>query len=161
MTRWPEGHEPPKEPEFMPLEEQTELFAQRIKNLGRFQFLLRPAIAEGHIGKEVVRLSIRDEDRDKETGAYQFPEAHLMQRLRAALGKHSGIPLKRLLAEQEKRIPPSLPETPYRLPSPQPRQPSRQTRQHTQPKPPTDGAQATTPDVATVTSPAGRQDLPT
>jgi hypothetical protein len=39
-----------EEPEFMPLEEQTELFAQRIKKLGRFQFLLRPALSEGHIG---------------------------------------------------------------------------------------------------------------
>jgi hypothetical protein len=65
-------------PVYMSLEEQTELFAQRIKNLGRFQFLLRPAIAEGHIGATVVPLTIRDLDRDKETGEYQFPELPLL-----------------------------------------------------------------------------------
>src|SRR5918997_12529 len=54
-----------EQPEFMPLEEQTELFAQRIKQLGRFHFLLRPAIAEGHIGSAVVPLTIQDIDRDK------------------------------------------------------------------------------------------------
>src|SRR5918998_59812 len=77
---------------YMPLEEQTELFAQRIKKLGRFQFLLRPALAEGHIGSEVLPVTIRDLDRDKETEEYQFPEAPLMQRLRTALAKHAGIP---------------------------------------------------------------------
>jgi hypothetical protein len=95
----------PMEPEFMPLEEQTEPFAKRIKRLGRFQFLLRPAIAEGHIGSAVVPLTIRDLDRDKETGEYQFPEAPLIHRLRAALAKQSGIPIHQLLQEQEKRIP--------------------------------------------------------
>jgi hypothetical protein len=108
----------------MPLDEQTELFAQRIKHLGRFQFLLRPAIAEGHIGKEVVRLSIRDEDRDTETGEYQFPDASLVQRVRAALAKQSGIPIQRLLAEQENRVPQVLPEQAVRLSPPQPRQSS-------------------------------------
>jgi hypothetical protein len=39
-------------PEFMDLEEQREIFAKRIKKLGRFQFLLRPAIAEGHSGQQ-------------------------------------------------------------------------------------------------------------
>jgi hypothetical protein len=92
------------EPEFMPLAEQTELFAQRITRLGRFQFLLRPAIAEGHIGSAVLPLTIQDVDRDKETGAYQFPETNLMQRLRAALVKHAGIPVIRLLQEQEARL---------------------------------------------------------
>jgi hypothetical protein len=109
-----------EEPEFMPLAEQTELFAQRIKGLGRFQFLLRPAIAEGHIGSAVLPLTIRDLDRDKETGEYQFPEIPLMRRLRAALAKHSGIPITRLLAEQENRIPQALPEKTVRLSLPQP-----------------------------------------
>jgi hypothetical protein len=147
------------EPQFMPLEKQTELFAKRIKNLGRFQFFLRPAYAEGDLGSEVSLLSIWNEDRDKETGAYQFPEAPLMQRLRAALAKQSGIPIQRLLQEQDARIPQALPEPAVRLIPSQPRQPSRQrksdfqTRQHTQPQPPTDGA--------TVPLPANRQDLPT
>jgi hypothetical protein len=91
------------EPEHMPLEEQTELFAQRIRKLGRFQFLLRPAIAEGHIGSEVLPLSIRDVDRDRITGEYQFPDAPLVARVHAALARQSGIPLKTLLAEAADR----------------------------------------------------------
>jgi hypothetical protein len=119
-----------EEPEFMNLEEQTELFAQRIKGLGRFQFLLRPAIAEGHIGSAVLPLSIRDEDRDKETGEYQFPEIPLMRRLRTALAKQSGIPLARLLQEQDARIPQALPEPTRRLSPPQPRLRQPQTNGH-------------------------------
>jgi hypothetical protein len=108
-----------KEPEFMPLEEQTELFAQQIKKLGRFQFLFRPAVAEGHIGSVVLPLSIRDLDRDKETGEYQFPESELMARLRTALAKQSGIPIARLLQEQENRLPQALPDSARRLIPPQ------------------------------------------
>jgi hypothetical protein len=108
-----------EEPEFMKLEEQTELFAQQIKKLGRFEFLLRPAIAEGHIGSAVLPLSIQHEDIDKATGKYQFPDSDLIHRLRVALAKQSGIPIARLLKEQETRVPHSLPEQPVRLiPSP-------------------------------------------
>jgi hypothetical protein len=92
------------EPEFMPLEEQRELFAQRIKQLGRFQFLLRPALAEGDIGSAVLPLSIRDVDRDKKTGAYQFPDPTLIARVRRALAAQSGIPVQTLLQEQENRL---------------------------------------------------------
>ena len=134
---------------FMPLEEQTELFAQRIKGLGRFQFLLRPAIAEGHIGSAVLPLSIQDLDRDKATGEHQFPEAPLMHRLRSALAKQSGIPVQRLLQEQEKRLPQALPEsirrlsTPQRLKRPQPRQTWPQPNGHREQQPP--GTQRTAP----------------
>src|SRR5918996_361830 len=107
---------------FMPLEEQTELFAQRIKKLGRFQFLLRPALAEGHIGSEVLPMTIRDLDRDKETGEYQFPDIPLLQRLRTALAKQSGTPIAWLLQEQEKRLPQAVPEPVVPLLPPQPRQ---------------------------------------
>jgi hypothetical protein len=116
-----EAYQPILEPEFMPLEEQTELFAQRIKGLGRFQFLLRPAVAEGHIGSTVLPLTIRDLDRDKETGEYQFPEVPLMQRLRTALAKQSGVPIARLLQEQENRLPQAVPALTQRLSPPQPR----------------------------------------
>jgi hypothetical protein len=133
VSRWassrPKGNEDSREPEFMKLEEQTELFAQRIRNLGRFQFLLRPAIAEGHIGSGVVPLSIRHEDIDKATGKYQFPDSDLIQQLRVALAKQSGIPIARLLKEQEHRVPQVLPEPPVRLMPSQPRQ----TRQQPNP----------------------------
>jgi hypothetical protein len=119
-----------EQPEFMALEEQTELFAQQIRNLGRFQFLLRPAIAEGHIGSAVLPLSIRHEDIDKETGKYQFPDSDLIQRLRIALAKQSGIPIARLLKEQENRVPPLLPEQPVRLVPSQPRQMRSQPNGH-------------------------------
>jgi hypothetical protein len=39
--------EPQKEPVFMPMQEQREVFAQRIQSLPRFSFLLRPALSEG------------------------------------------------------------------------------------------------------------------
>jgi hypothetical protein len=96
-----------EQPEFMHLDEQRELFAQRIKKLGRFQFLLRPAIAEGHIGSAVLPLTIRDVDWDKETNEYQYPDLPLMQRLRAALARQSGIQVATLLAEQETRLLPA------------------------------------------------------
>ena len=54
-----------EEPEFMPLNEQRELFAQRVKKLGLFQFLLRPALSEGSIGLSVLPLSIRNIDRTR------------------------------------------------------------------------------------------------
>jgi hypothetical protein len=142
--------DPIMEPVYMPLEEQTELFAQRIKKLGRFQFLLRPAIAEGHIGSAVLPLTIRDVDRDKETGEYQFPDIPLMQRLRTALAKQSGIPIQRLLQEQEHRLPQVLPEPIRRLTPVQPRL--------RQPQP--NGRQNQQPTGATPTLPAGSGEQP-
>jgi hypothetical protein len=116
-----------EEPEFLSLEEQTELFAQQIKGLGRFQFLFRPAVSEGHIGQAVSAISLQDVDWDEETGDYQYPDVPLITRLRTALAKHKGMPVARLLAEQEGRIPSVLPER--RLLAP-PR-----TQRITQPKP--------------------------
>jgi hypothetical protein len=125
----PNDYEPPKEPEFMPLEEQTELFAQRIKSLGRFQFLFRPAVAEGHIGAAVLPLSTQQEDIDPETGKYQFPDSALMARVRRVLATQSGITVHTILKEQEKRIPlPVLPET--TLSPLQPRQSSLRLKTH-------------------------------
>jgi hypothetical protein len=145
-----------EQPEFLHLDEQTELFAQRIKGLGRFQFLLRPAIAEGHIGSEVLPLTIRDLDRDKETGEYQFPDIPLMQRLRAALAKQSGIPIQRLLQEQENRLPQALPEPTRRLSPPQPRQAVKPPLRRPQPN----GHQNQQPTGTTPTLPAGSGEQP-
>jgi hypothetical protein len=103
------------EPEFLPLDEQTELFAQQIKKLGRFQFLLRPALAEGHIGSVVLPLTIRHEDVDPYTGQYQFPDNHLIARVRRVLAEKSGIPIQRLLTEQAGRL---LPAPVQRTPTP-------------------------------------------
>jgi hypothetical protein len=82
----------------------------------------------------VLPLSIRDIDRDKETGEYQFPEIPLMRRLRAALAKQSGVSIKKLLAEQENRVPQALPETAARLSPPQQRQLLPQPNRQQQPR---------------------------
>jgi hypothetical protein len=42
-----------EEPVFMPLDEQTELYANRIRKLHQYQFLLRPAANEGTVSTEV------------------------------------------------------------------------------------------------------------
>lgn len=92
------------EPEFMPLEEQRELFAQRVKKLGLFQFLVRPALSEGMIGSAVYPLSIHNIDRDPKTGQAAFPDQQVLARIRAILAARSGKPIKALLAGQEARL---------------------------------------------------------
>jgi hypothetical protein len=92
------------EPEFMNLEEQKELFAQRVKRLGLFQFLVRPALSEGLIGTAVYPLSIDHVDRDPITGQGAFPEQHVLARIRSILAARSGKPQPALLAEQETRL---------------------------------------------------------
>jgi hypothetical protein len=91
------------EPEFMPLEEQKELFAQQVKKLGLFQFLLRPALSEGSIGSEVLPLRIHNVDRDPITGQLAFPDQQVLARIRSILATRSGKPLAALLSEQEAR----------------------------------------------------------
>jgi hypothetical protein len=93
-----------EEPEFMPLIEQRELFAQRIKKLGLFEFLLRPALGEGSIGSAVLPLSIHNIDRDPITGESVFPDQHVLARLRSILAARSGIPIATLLTEQDTRL---------------------------------------------------------
>jgi hypothetical protein len=103
------------EPEFMPLEEQRELFAQRVKRLGLFQFLVRPALSEGSIGSAVTPISIHTVDWDPKTGQAAFPEQQVLARIRAILAARSGKPITALLAEQEQRghiLPPGQPSQP-------------------------------------------------
>lgn len=95
------------EPEYMPLSEQQELFAQRIKNLPLFEFVIRPAESEGHIGSVVLPLSIRHIDRGNVTGEYQFPDQNLLPRFCSVLAMQSGIPVATVLKEQEQRLLPA------------------------------------------------------
>jgi hypothetical protein len=85
----------------MSLDEQREIFAQRVKKLGLFQFLLRPALGEGSISASVLPLSIHTIDRDPITGQAAFPEQQVLSRLRSILAAKSGKPIATLLAEQE------------------------------------------------------------
>jgi hypothetical protein len=93
-----------EEPEFMPLHEQRELFAQQIMKLKQFQFLLRPAKSEGEITTDVYPISILTVDQDSETGELQFPNRELLQQLRHTLAPKSGIPVRALISEQEGRL---------------------------------------------------------
>jgi hypothetical protein len=101
-----------EEPEFMPLAEQRELFAQRIKRLGLFEFLLRPALGEGSISSAVLPLSIRTVDRNPGTGEFLFPDQERMARLRSLLAARSGRPQDLLLAEQVATFGQGTPQAP-------------------------------------------------
>jgi hypothetical protein len=113
------------EPEFMPLEEQQELFAQHLTEQGLFEFLCRPAIREGEVSKTVIPISIANLDRDEETGEYQFPNYDRVARLRRALESQAGIPAATILQELNAQFPAFQTESHLR-------QQSRQTRQQTQ-----------------------------
>jgi hypothetical protein len=93
------------EPEFMPLEEQQERFAQTITEQGLFEFLLRPALQEGEVSHAVIPISIANLDRDEDTGEYQFPNAERVARLRHALEAQSGIPAAAILNELASCLP--------------------------------------------------------
>jgi hypothetical protein len=93
-----------EDPEFMSLSEQWELNAQKLTQLGLFQFLCRPAIQEGEVSTSVIPMTIENIDRDPETGEYQFPNYERVSQVRAALESQSGIPVDTLLQEQENRL---------------------------------------------------------
>jgi hypothetical protein len=101
MTHWPDWHEPPKEPEYMPLEQQTEIFAQRIRRLKQYQFFLRPALDEGTIGTSVYPISIRTIDAGK------YPDQGILTPLRKSLAIKSGRKVADLIKEQEARLTPA------------------------------------------------------
>jgi hypothetical protein len=102
------------EPEFMPLEEQQERFAQYLTEQGLFEFLLRPAIREGEVSKAVIPISIANLDRDPETGEYQYPNSERVARLRRALESQSGIPAATLLKELDATFPVQVTHQPHR-----------------------------------------------
>lgn len=95
------------EPQFLPLAEQQELFAQRIKTQRLFQFLLRPAEREGAVSSSVIPISIASVDRDKETGEWLFPNQTVLSRLRPLLAQASSKPIAALLAPKpDSALPP-------------------------------------------------------
>jgi hypothetical protein len=94
-----------EEPEFMPLAEQQERFAQYLTEQGLFEFLLRPAIREGEVSHAVVPITIANLDRDDETGEYQFPNHERVALLRRALESQAGIPAAAILKELDAALP--------------------------------------------------------
>jgi hypothetical protein len=93
------------DPEFMNLEEQQEVAARRIAELGLFQFLCRPALSEGVVSDSVIPISIAHVDRDEETGEYHFPNPQRIREVCSLLAAQSGVPMKTLLAEQDALLP--------------------------------------------------------
>jgi hypothetical protein len=91
-------------PEFMPLEQQQELAAQRIVALPRFSFLLRPATEEGSVSQFVSKIDISEVTKDPETGESVFPDETQIRWLKSRLAKRSGIPVATILKEQEARL---------------------------------------------------------
>jgi hypothetical protein len=93
-----------EEPEYMPLLEQREIYANLIRNLHQYQFLLRPGVSEGEIGQEVFPVSIRTVD----PGI--FPDRELLEPLYPILAARSGTPVDVLIKEQEARLTPLHPQ---------------------------------------------------
>jgi hypothetical protein len=113
-------------PEFMPLDQQTELFAQTIRKLPQWHFLLRPA-SEGEIGTKVYPISIRSVDLDPVTNEHHFPDSQLMERLYPILAAKSGIPITDILQEQEARLAQGITQkSPQTQPLPDDGQPEQQ-----------------------------------
>ncbi len=88
--------------EFTP-EEQTTMDSQKLMDLGRFQFLVRPAPGEGDVTGRLVAVSIDHFDQ----GLY--PNEDLVTRARELLTKRCGRPVAEVLAEIDLRTkPPQL-----------------------------------------------------
>jgi hypothetical protein len=154
------------EPEFMPLEDQTELYANRIRKLHQYQFLLRPAVSEGTISTDVFPINISTVTTDPVTGELHFPDRELMQELQSILAAKTGRPIRQLLHEQETalaRYTQVVDGQLRRLPAivVRPHQNGAPAVTRPEPKPPatasaTSGSQ-TSSDVASATAPAGTQ----
>jgi hypothetical protein len=84
-------------PEFMPLDEQHYLDAQRIKHQRTFHFLLRLALAEGTVAQTVYPITIKDFD------AGMYGNEPVVARARSLLSQRVGVPIDSILAEIEQR----------------------------------------------------------
>jgi hypothetical protein len=89
---------------YLTLQEQQELYAQKIARLRLFEFLIRPALREGEVAPEVKPISIAKYARSSETNEYEFPNQDLVAKLRARLAERSGIPAETIRAEQESQL---------------------------------------------------------
>jgi hypothetical protein len=79
------------------LSEQFQLAAEQLMQLGRFAFLLWPALGEGNLTGRVRRISIAKLD----TG--QYPDEAVIAPLRDLLRQREGIPLATLLDQIQTR----------------------------------------------------------
>jgi hypothetical protein len=89
----------------MNLDDQREEAANRLTELGLFEFFLRPSLREGEVSGAVYPVSIAGAVRDNETGAYQFSNQETVAKVRSVLEAAAGVPIKTLLAEQDALVP--------------------------------------------------------
>jgi hypothetical protein len=132
------------EPEFMSLDDQREEAANRLTELGLFEFMLRPALQEGAVSSEVSQVNLARLLQDKATGEFCFPDQAVVAGIRSQLETVSGTPIKTLLAEQDAllargHLPPQARQPANRSPS----IPPPATPQPTPPPATADAAQAT------------------
>jgi hypothetical protein len=93
------------EPVYLDLDRQGEEAANRLMELGRFEFFLRPALQEGEIGSTVSKVNLAGIVTDKTTGELCFPNQDVVAGVRSLLEQTAGMPIKTLLAEQDALIP--------------------------------------------------------
>jgi hypothetical protein len=72
-------------------DEQYSLAAAKFQQLGKFQFLVRPAVGEGDVTGKLKRISLANLDRN------QYPDEGELAPVRAYLRQKGGIPLASLL----------------------------------------------------------------
>jgi hypothetical protein len=61
------------EPVYMSIESQREEAANRLMNLGLFDFFLRPSLREGEVGSTVYTVNLASLVQDSATGEVSFP----------------------------------------------------------------------------------------
>lgn len=82
--------------EFTPDEQQL-MAASRFQRLGRFRFLVRPALSEGNITGDLKTVSIENLDYN------QYPDARALAEVRCFLRQKCGVPIETLLLEIRNR----------------------------------------------------------
>jgi hypothetical protein len=76
---------------YLTLQDQQELYAQKIAHLRLFEFLIRPALREGEVAAEAKPISIAKYAQNPATGEYEFPNQALITKLRARLQAYSNM----------------------------------------------------------------------
>jgi hypothetical protein len=101
-----------EEPVYMSLENQREEAANRLMDLGLFDFFLRPSLREGEVSSDVYKVNIAGMVQDNVTGELSFPDQDMVAQIRSLLEATAGMPVKTLLAEQDALLPTATQELP-------------------------------------------------
>jgi hypothetical protein len=96
---------------YLSIQEQLELFAQRLESLKTFEFFLRPALREGTVSQDVIPISTECLVRDSK------PNDDLITKYRTGLTRRGGIPAETIRAEQEARLAKGVIQRPSKPPT--------------------------------------------